>query len=59
MSLKTKKSILIDFFRNNGGIPKVAITIDNDTGTVGNVTVNGSWYGVFDYNERRFISTAD
>ncbi len=59
MSLKTKKSILIEFFRQNGGIPKGAITIDNDTGTVGNVTVNGSWYGVFDYNERRFISTAD
>lgn len=59
MSLKTKKSILINFFRNNGGIPKGAISIDNDTGTIGNVTVNGSWYGTFDYAEKKFISLAD
>ena len=59
MSLKTKKSILISFFRNNGGIPKGAISIDNDTGTVGNVTVNGNWYGTFDYTEKKFITLAD
>ena len=59
MSLKTKKSILINFFRNNGGIPKGAISIDNDTGTIGNVTVNGSWYGTFDYTEKKFITLAD
>lgn len=56
MSLRAKKSILIEYFRNNGGVPKGAISIDNDTGTVGNVMVNGCWYGTFDYDEKRFIT---
>lgn len=58
MSLKTKKYILTEYFRKNGGVPKGAITIDSDENTVGNVSVNGTWYGTFDYEERRFIETA-
>ena len=56
MSLRAKKSILIEYFRNNGGVPKGAISIDNDNGTIGNVMVNGSWYGTFDYDAKRFIT---
>lgn len=59
MSLKTKKSILISYFRNNGGIPKGSISIDSDMSTVGNVSVNGSWYGTFDYSAKKFITLAD
>ncbi|MGN0619114.1 MAG: hypothetical protein ACI4J7_08850 [Ruminiclostridium sp.] len=59
MSLKSKKHILIEFFRNNGGIPKGAVSIDNDTGTIGNVMVNGCWYGTFDYTSKEFITLAE
>lgn len=57
MSLKSKKQILIKYFRENGGIPKAALSIDSDTASIGNVFVNGCWYGTFDYAERKFIST--
>ncbi len=59
MSLKIKKSILLSYFLCNGGIPKGSISIDNDTSTVGNVSVNGSWYGTFDYTKKKFITLAD
>ncbi len=59
MSLKNKKAILLAFFRANGGLPKGAVTIDNDTATVGNVFVNGCWIGAFDYEQRCFVIEAD
>ena len=59
ISLKSKKAILLAFFRANGGLPKGAVTIDNDTATVGNVLVNGCWIGTFDYVQRRFVLEAE
>lgn len=59
MSLKYKKAVLIAFFRAHGGMPKGAVTIDNDTATVGNVLVNGCWIGTFDYEKKRFIAEAE
>lgn len=59
ISLKNKKAILLAFFRANGGLPKGAVTIDNDTATVGNVHVNGCWIGTFDYVQRRFVLEAE
>lgn len=59
MSLKNKKAILLAFFRANGGLPKGAVTIDNDTATVGNVFVNGCWIGAFDYEQHCFVIEAD
>lgn len=59
MSIEVKKKILIGYFRTHGGIPKGAVTVDSDTATVGNVFVNGTWRGTFDYEERRFITEAE
>ncbi len=59
MSLEAKKKILIGYFRAHGGIPKGAVTVDSDTATVGNVFVNGTWFGTFDYEGKRFVTEAE
>ncbi|MCM1334951.1 MAG: hypothetical protein NC084_09785 [Bacteroides sp.] len=59
MSLKKKKHILIRYLRSHDRLPKGALSIDADTATVGNVFVNGTWIGTFDYEERRFIAEAE
>lgn len=59
MQLSEKKSILLNYFNGNGGVPKGALSIDCNTDTIGNVSVNGSWYGTFDYIRKEFISLAD
>ena len=43
----------------HGGFPLAAVTIDGDSGTVGNVSVNGTWFGVFDYIAKKFIQKAE
>lgn len=55
MTLKAKKYILTEYFRTHGGIPSGTISVDSDSGTVGNVSVNGTWIGVFDYIRKDFI----
>lgn len=59
MSITDKKHILIDYFRKNGGLPRGAILIDNDTENIGNVSVNGTWFGTFDYIDKKFIQKAE
>lgn len=56
MSLNHKKFILIQYFREHG-MPKGFITIDSDTCEIGNVSVNGEYYGTFDYNLKKFVQT--
>lgn len=55
MSMNEKRAILGDYFRKNG-MPNGCITVDNDMATIGNVSVNGTFYGVFDYKKREFVS---
>ena len=43
MSIKDKKRILTDWYREHGGLPKGNLDIDADTDTVGNVFVNDSY----------------
>ena len=59
MSIAEKKRILAEYYREHGGFPLAAVTIDGDSGTVGNVSVNGTWFGVFDYTEKKFIQKAE
>lgn len=59
MSMTKKRTALLDWFRKNGGFPKGCVTIDNNTETIGNVSVNGTFYGVFDYENGCFIDTND
>ena len=54
MSIKDKKRILTDYYRKHGGLPKG----DADTDTVGNVFVDDSYVGAFDYCKGEFISLA-
>ncbi|MGN0596145.1 MAG: hypothetical protein ACI4J1_02290 [Ruminiclostridium sp.] len=58
ISLSEKKSILINYFRKHGKLPCGALTIDSNTATVGNVSVDGSYYGTFDYIKEEFIDIA-
>lgn len=58
LSLSEKKSILINYFRSHGKFPQGAVSIDCGTATVGNVSVDGSYYGTFDYISREFIELA-
>ena len=59
MSLEEKKRILIEYFRDHGGYPRGTIGYDSDIEPVGNVTINGTWIGVFDYISKEFIQTAE
>lgn len=43
MSFEKKKAALIKYFRNNGGFPKGYVTIDASYGTIGDVSVNGTY----------------
>lgn len=58
MSIKDKKRILMDYYRKNGGLPKGNLDIDADTDTVGNVFVDDSYVGAFDYCKGEFIALA-
>lgn len=58
MSIKDKKRILTDWYREHGGLPKGNLDIDADTDTVGNVFVDDSYVGAFDYCKREFITLA-
>lgn len=55
MSMAEKKKVLLSYFRKNGGYPKGCVTIDSNTETIGNVSVNGTFYGVFDYEKCCFV----
>lgn len=59
MSIPKKKKILVEYYRKHGGFPLAAVTIDGDGETVGNVFVNGTWFGTFDYIKKEFIQKAD
>ena len=59
MSIANKKRILVEYYRKNGGFPLAAVTIDSDSNTVGNVFINGTWFGTFDYIEKKFIQKAE
>ena len=58
MSIKDKKRILTDYYRKHGGLPKGNLDIDADTDTVGNVFVDDSYVGAFDFCKGEFISLA-
>lgn len=59
MSMAKKRTALLSWFRENGGFPKGCVTIDSNTETIGNVSVNGTFYGVFDYENNCFIEIND
>lgn len=54
VSLKDKKIILSNYFRQHGK-PSGCITFDVDTATLGNISVDGSYYGTFDYIRKQFV----
>mgnify|MGYP000659326653 FL=1 len=56
MSIKDKKRILTDWYREHGGLPKGNLDIDADTDTVGNVFVDDSYVGAFDNCKGAFIT---
>lgn len=54
MKIKDKKPIITAALRALGvKVRKLEITPDNDT--IGNVFVNGEFFGVFDYVKRAFV----
>lgn len=54
MKIKDKKPIITAALRALGvKVRKLEITPDNDT--IGNVYVNGEFFGVFDYIKRAFV----
>ncbi len=54
MKIKDKKTIIIAALKALGvKVRKLEITPDNDT--IGNVYVNGEFFGVFDYTKRTFV----
>lgn len=59
MSFYEKQEILIDYFRKNDEFPKGCVTIDQAYGTVSNVSVDGCFYGVFDFVKKDFIDFND
>lgn len=55
MKIKDKKPIIIAALRALGvNVRELEITPDNDT--IGNVFVNGEYFGVFDYVKRTFVN---
>ena len=54
MKLKDKKPIIIAALRELG-IKARELEITPDTDTIGNVYVNGEFFGVFDYIKRTFV----
>lgn len=59
MSMAEKRTALLSYFRKNGGFPKGCVTIDSTLDTVSNVSVDGTFYGVFDFENGCFIETND
>lgn len=59
MSMTEKRTALLSYFRKTGSFPKGCVTIDSNTETIGNVSVDGTFYGVFDYENCCFIETND
>lgn len=59
MSMAEKRTALLSYFRKKGSYPKGCLTIDSNTETIGNVSVNGTFYGVFDFENSRFIELND
>lgn len=59
MSFEKKKAALIQYFRNNGGFPKGCVTIDTSYSTIGDVSVNGTYYGTFDFAKGDFLEKND
>ena len=55
MSLNEKRNILAAYFKSHGGIPYGCLTIDSTAATVSNVSLNGTFYGVFDFEKCEFI----
>lgn len=55
MSLSEKRTILAAYFKSHGGVPHGCITVDDTAATVCNISVNGTFYGVFDFVKREFI----
>lgn len=54
MKIKDKKPIIIDALAALGvRVRELEITADTDT--IGNVYVNGEFFGVFDYTKRTFV----
>ena len=54
MKIKDKKPIIIAALAALGvKVRELEITADTDT--IGNVYVNGEFFGVFDYNKRAFV----
>lgn len=54
MKLKDKKPIIIAALRSLGITPR-ELEITPDADTIGNVYVNGEFFGVFDYVRRTFV----
>lgn len=59
MSFYEKKAALSKYFRENGGFPKGCVTIDASYSTVEGVSVNGTYYGTFDFAEGYFLEKND
>lgn len=58
MALETKHSRLIAYFRKSGNMPRGTLSTDPHNRTVGNVYVDGQYYGAFDFLRREFIDKA-
>lgn len=54
MKFKDKKPIILAALKALG-VKVLALEITPDTETIGNVFVNGEFFGVFDYDKRAFV----
>lgn len=55
MNLIQKREILTAYFKAHGGIPNGCITVNDTAPSVCNISVNDTFYGVFDFEKRDFI----
>ena len=55
MNLIQKREILTAYFKTHGGIPHGCVTVNDTASSVCNISVDGAFLGVFDFEKRDFI----
>lgn len=55
MNLMQKRKILTAYFMSHGGFPHGCVRVADPESTVCNVFINGTYYGVFNFEKRDFI----
>ena len=55
MNLIQKREILTAYFKAHDGIPHGCVTVNDTASSVCNISVDGAFLGVFDFEKRDFI----